>query len=177
MIRRPPRSTLFPYTTLFRSAEIGERLGERVALRVADGEEVIDVPCLSTLHREPERQVGEELAIPGREPSSALRPLPEPLELHAEDGRLELVEPARVAELHVAVAAAVAVVPEAPQALRDVVAVGEHHPPVAARADVLRRIERDARRVSPVPNWFPGPRRADVLRRALKDGQPVTPPD
>src|SRR2546430_16101646 len=27
MIRRPPRSTLFPYTTLFRSASIGQRLG------------------------------------------------------------------------------------------------------------------------------------------------------
>src|SRR3712207_9498912 len=26
MIRRPPRSTLFPYTTLFRSAEVGQRL-------------------------------------------------------------------------------------------------------------------------------------------------------
>src|SRR3712207_7119752 len=26
MIRRPPRSTLFPYTTLFRSADEGERL-------------------------------------------------------------------------------------------------------------------------------------------------------
>src|SRR5256885_5904400 len=26
MIRRPPRSTLFPYTTLFRSVEIRERL-------------------------------------------------------------------------------------------------------------------------------------------------------
>src|SRR5256885_8803258 len=25
MIRRPPRSTLFPYTTLFRSVEIGQR--------------------------------------------------------------------------------------------------------------------------------------------------------
>src|SRR3712207_8781277 len=25
MIRRPPRSTLFPYTTLFRSAEVAER--------------------------------------------------------------------------------------------------------------------------------------------------------
>src|SRR3712207_9114626 len=28
MIRRPPRSTLFPYTTLFRS-EVGERLGKK----------------------------------------------------------------------------------------------------------------------------------------------------
>src|SRR3712207_8385922 len=33
MIRRPPRSTLFPYTTLFRSIieEAGERLGEHLA--------------------------------------------------------------------------------------------------------------------------------------------------
>src|SRR3712207_8070768 len=31
MIRRPPRSTLFPYTTLFRSAELHRR-GGRVAL-------------------------------------------------------------------------------------------------------------------------------------------------
>src|SRR2546427_5966728 len=27
MIRRPPRSTLFPYTTLFRSVDVGEPLG------------------------------------------------------------------------------------------------------------------------------------------------------
>src|SRR5688572_19180622 len=27
MIRRPPRSTLFPYTTLFRSHNLGERTG------------------------------------------------------------------------------------------------------------------------------------------------------
>src|SRR3712207_8663448 len=34
MIRRPPRSTLFPYTTLFRSREPGlERLAHRVAAR------------------------------------------------------------------------------------------------------------------------------------------------
>src|SRR5438034_3546424 len=30
MIRRPPRSTLFPYTTLFRSLESGQRAGDRV---------------------------------------------------------------------------------------------------------------------------------------------------
>src|SRR2546425_3253140 len=28
MIRRPPRSTLFPYTTLFRSRDVQKRLGE-----------------------------------------------------------------------------------------------------------------------------------------------------
>src|SRR2546426_7007282 len=60
MIRRPPRSTLFPYTTLFRSApaEIGERLGalpERRELvtgaagivsdhRVGDVDGVVEIP-------------------------------------------------------------------------------------------------------------------------------------
>src|SRR5437667_5562151 len=38
MIRRPPRSTLFPYTTLFRSSSIGDpsgrtRMGRPVAVR------------------------------------------------------------------------------------------------------------------------------------------------
>src|SRR2546422_4514668 len=31
MIRRPPRSTLFPYTTLFRSARIGTQLSHKRA--------------------------------------------------------------------------------------------------------------------------------------------------
>src|SRR3712207_7302377 len=38
MIRRPPRSTLFPYTTLFRSDERGWAVGERgTILRTEDG--------------------------------------------------------------------------------------------------------------------------------------------
>src|SRR5256885_9684251 len=36
MIRRPPRSTLFPYTTLFRS-RAGGRMGSRVATPVEAG--------------------------------------------------------------------------------------------------------------------------------------------
>src|SRR2546429_9991165 len=32
MMRRPPRSTLFPYTTLFRSAELGPRIDLRIEL-------------------------------------------------------------------------------------------------------------------------------------------------
>src|SRR5258708_9317723 len=35
MIRRPPRSTLFPYTTLFRSGDAGPGVGDRD--HVADG--------------------------------------------------------------------------------------------------------------------------------------------
>src|SRR2546429_3689777 len=38
MIRRPPRSTLFPYTTLFRSTSTGDHLA-RVALPHARGSE------------------------------------------------------------------------------------------------------------------------------------------
>src|SRR3712207_8858109 len=41
MIRRPPRSTLFPYTTLFRS---DRRLGPRVALDRVDDREVVGAP-------------------------------------------------------------------------------------------------------------------------------------
>src|SRR5436309_3736806 len=33
MLRRPPRSTLFPYTTLFRSPQLGILVGEREAAR------------------------------------------------------------------------------------------------------------------------------------------------
>src|SRR3712207_7937820 len=33
MIRRPPRSTLFPYTTLFRSIRVGSREKPRLELR------------------------------------------------------------------------------------------------------------------------------------------------
>src|SRR3712207_7693850 len=40
MIRRPPRSTLFPYTTLFRSAVVHHVHPRRVQLGV-DGEDVV----------------------------------------------------------------------------------------------------------------------------------------
>src|SRR6266581_9279415 len=36
MIRRPPRSTLFPYTTLFRSGRVAAELGTRVVERAAE---------------------------------------------------------------------------------------------------------------------------------------------
>src|SRR2546426_8050792 len=37
MIRRPPRSTLFPYTTLFRSKE----LNQEIAQKIREGEEIV----------------------------------------------------------------------------------------------------------------------------------------
>src|SRR5436309_14731402 len=49
MIRRPPRSTLFPYTTLFRSA-IEARAGGR-ARAVVSGSPRVDPPQVPTRHR------------------------------------------------------------------------------------------------------------------------------
>src|SRR2546430_10944221 len=49
MIRRPPRSTLFPYTTLFRSLEVGssrDALQEQLALR--DCLDLLGIPFLAT---------------------------------------------------------------------------------------------------------------------------------
>src|SRR2546425_7189895 len=40
MIRRPPRSTLFPYTTLFRSVDVAEVAPERAVLDAASHAEV-----------------------------------------------------------------------------------------------------------------------------------------
>src|SRR3712207_8291658 len=46
MIRRPPRSTLFPYTTLFRSVELtGPRPQEEVRRLVQDAA-VLAAPCV-----------------------------------------------------------------------------------------------------------------------------------
>src|SRR2546430_3493110 len=45
MIRRPPRSTLFPYTTLFRSARRGRgRVGDGPAERVSGGPRSVAEP-------------------------------------------------------------------------------------------------------------------------------------
>src|SRR2546430_5630916 len=53
MIRRPPRSTLFPYTTLFRS-----RLGD-VALR-ADAQRLANITLVGRRRVEQDRRLGVE---------------------------------------------------------------------------------------------------------------------
>src|SRR2546421_3195574 len=50
MIRRPPRSTLFPYTTLFRSLTVGENL--RFAARLWSLPDRVARPRIDTLLRQ-----------------------------------------------------------------------------------------------------------------------------
>src|SRR3712207_7998898 len=62
MIRRPPRSTLFPYTTLFRSearaAEYPEECTGEGRVERARGEGERGRPCEHGLHEEVRRQQG-----------------------------------------------------------------------------------------------------------------------
>src|SRR5260221_6253516 len=53
MIRRPPRSTLFPYTTLFRSQELPGAVVPRCDAELDAAVEAVDRPELE-LQREPE---------------------------------------------------------------------------------------------------------------------------
>src|SRR2546426_8330020 len=59
MIRRPPRSTLFPYTTLFRSGvKLGREVGERAGVEAAGRHPGLLVEALERLlvgAREPQR--------------------------------------------------------------------------------------------------------------------------
>src|SRR3712207_8137775 len=66
MIRRPPRSTLFPYTTLFRS--VPRRAGHRDAV-AADGAARAERPAGGRVPRGPRR------GGPGQLPGPALLPV------------------------------------------------------------------------------------------------------
>src|SRR3712207_9145666 len=61
MIRRPPRSTLFPYTTLFRSA-LQDRAVDRLAVVVAGTAEAQQDREHDDRQRDPHRQVAEDRA-------------------------------------------------------------------------------------------------------------------
>src|SRR5438105_5751612 len=62
MIRRPPRSTLFPYTTLFRSRGGDARMGYAVA-NLARREPAIEVDFALIGHQESWRAAADILAV------------------------------------------------------------------------------------------------------------------
>src|SRR2546422_7210665 len=76
MIRRPPRSTLFPYTTLFRSLTLQNKRCEGDAILDADfitaeGKRVVIIgggdtgaDCLGTVHRQGARSVHQFELLP-----------------------------------------------------------------------------------------------------------------
>src|SRR5256885_11695304 len=84
MIRRPPRSTLFPYTTLFRSLPyelltrqpVWEEHCARMALELPQGaRHVVDVGCgaaSSTIHLPP-GAIGGDAALRSEEHTSELQ--------------------------------------------------------------------------------------------------------
>src|SRR3712207_8147845 len=56
MIRRPPRSTLFPYTTLFRSIAPGpDGSGQQSALTMSWSSRIVNVPSLVSFALKPLR--------------------------------------------------------------------------------------------------------------------------
>src|SRR2546430_4992867 len=65
MIRRPPRSTLFPYTTLFRSAVVAVRYGEQSkatptgAVSAVEGQELKTVPPVNLSNTRSEEHTSE----------------------------------------------------------------------------------------------------------------------
>src|SRR5687768_9947287 len=62
MIRRPPRSTLFPYTTLFRAAEQRRVRAEFVFMMGGElAEEVTGATGISELNEEEEAEAGDDI--------------------------------------------------------------------------------------------------------------------
>src|SRR2546423_15557714 len=80
MIRRPPRSTLFPYTTLFRSVVIEHNLDViKSADRIIDmGPEGGEEGGLAIASGTPEEVAGEPMSYTGRFLSGILTPAARP---------------------------------------------------------------------------------------------------
>src|SRR6478752_4044608 len=89
-------------------------------------------------------------------------------QLHAEHRRLHGVEPRAEAERLVMVAIDLPLVPIATEARRQVAVAGDDHAGIAERAQVLRRIEREAAGTTERARRAPTPARADRLRRVLE---------
>src|SRR5690349_23526384 len=69
MLRRPPRSTLFPYTTLFRSLQAGQILGQRYEILQILGE-----GGMGAVYKARDRELDRLVALKVIRPELAGRP-------------------------------------------------------------------------------------------------------
>src|SRR2546426_9307631 len=93
MIRRPPRSTLFPYTTLFRSQPIADLRADRKPRDRSPLEAAADAPQRRELlggrvGREAEVEPGQGIGTEGRAAAPALQLVAEPVERAAPPQRI-----------------------------------------------------------------------------------------
>src|SRR2546422_5668638 len=73
MIRRPPRSTLFPYTTLFRSRRGAAANPADGSVRTADAERVDALPLTARQLSHPREQTRSVLGVRSEEHTSELQ--------------------------------------------------------------------------------------------------------
>src|SRR5690348_17684426 len=80
MIRRPPRSTLFPYTTLFRSRDLQRRLGITTIMVTHDQEEALTMSDrVVVMSKGRIEQIGTPDDIYGRDRKSGSAGMPRPI--------------------------------------------------------------------------------------------------
>src|SRR5256885_12936930 len=70
MIRRPPRSTLFPYTTLFRSKQVRELKGERDKLNATITTKITEIKAAQPKQEEKKVVPKEQRVNPGEDRKS-----------------------------------------------------------------------------------------------------------
>ena len=124
-----------------------QQLGQPVARRVAHREEVVDAGRPGALAQEDEL-VREPIAQPLCVAATRRVPGVEVGQLDPQQRRLQPVQPLVVADHDVLALAALAEMAQLPDTSRELSVVGTHRAPVAERAEVLARVERERRRVA-----------------------------
>jgi len=129
-----------------------EMFREPVPLRTSNGELVIDVPGRQPISRDAQREAGQEGGIPGCDSASGPNPSVHMGELHPEERRLKLIEPAVPAQLNVVISVIRPVVPESPNPLREIGSIRHDHPAVAAPPQRFGGVKAQARHVPKDPH-------------------------
>ena len=114
---------------------------KRVALFDLDDVEVVHVVASQRFLRKADAGVGEPFRIPARDGATAGIPGLEMSQFPEKDRRLQLIEPAVIAARDGGILGGLTVDPQRSEALCDSGLVGDHHPGVAERAEVLRGIK------------------------------------